>query len=123
MFPLLYPNELTPLKLILWFTFLIAAVILFKQHFGCINLRFYERFYIGFLPLLTIYETVLHKVIFSDKLPFLPLALTSMYCALGVTYSYIIYYYEYMTEDDRSIQGPTRKDSEEMSTMYDLKES
>lgn len=123
MFPLLYPNELTPLKLILWFTFLIAAVILFRQQFGCVSLHFYEQFYVGFLPFLTIYETVLHKVIISDKLPFLPLALTSIYCALGIIYSYVIYYYEYMTEDDRFIRGPKRKCSEEMSTMYELKES
>ncbi|XP_011502023.1 PREDICTED: probable dolichyl pyrophosphate Glc1Man9GlcNAc2 alpha-1,3-glucosyltransferase [Ceratosolen solmsi marchali] len=96
LFPLLYPQELMPLKLILWFMYLIKSIILLKNQFDCIGLYSYEQFYVGFLPVITIYETVIHRIIFSDKLPFLPLALTSIYCGLGISYSYIIYYYEYL---------------------------
>lgn len=42
------------------------------------------------------YETIIHKLIFGEKLPFLPLALTSLYCAIGVTYSWVVYYYMFL---------------------------
>ncbi len=38
---------------------------------------------IGFVPL-EVYCSALHGVVFKGRLPFLPLMLTSLYCALGV---------------------------------------
>jgi alpha-1,3-glucosyltransferase len=93
--------------------YLIKSMILFKKQFSCFSLYFYEQFYIGFLPVIIIYETVLHKIIFSDKLPFLPLALTSIYCTLGITYSYTIYYYEYLFRNNYCIKDVNKKESEQ----------
>ncbi|XP_031783233.1 probable dolichyl pyrophosphate Glc1Man9GlcNAc2 alpha-1,3-glucosyltransferase [Nasonia vitripennis] len=120
LFPLLYPIELTPLKLILWFAYLSATVLLVKNQFDSNLLKSHEWIYVSFLPVVTIYETVVHKIIFGDRLPFLPLALTSIFCALGVTYSYIIYYYTYMTGDKSLNKELKRKENEEY-TMYKLK--
>lgn len=59
-----------------------------------------EWIYVGSLPLATIYEAVLHKWIFGEKLPFLPLAFTSIYCALGLSYSWLIYYRMFINENN-----------------------
>ena len=96
LFPLLYPNELMPLKFILWSTYLITVIMLFRAPYGTALLRLHERLYIGFLPFITIYESIIHKIVFKDALPFLPLALTSIYCAVGITYSYFLYYHYYL---------------------------
>lgn len=120
LFPLLYPIELTPLKLILWFAYLSATVLLVKNQFNSSLLYFHEWIYVSFLPVITIYETVLHKIIFGDKLPFLPLALTSIYCALGITYSYILFYYKYLV-DDKSLNKELKARENQEYTMYELK--
>lgn len=66
--------------------------------------------------MITVYETVLHRIIFSDNLPFLPLALTSLYCALGVTYCYLIYYYQYMFVDKFNVKELELKKNGKLST-------
>ncbi|XP_076237689.1 ALG6/ALG8 family glucosyltransferase xit isoform X2 [Calliopsis andreniformis] len=91
--PLLYPNNLIPLKILLLLTYMVASFMVLSQKFKQRLLYFHEQAYVVCLPLLTLYETIFHKLIFVDKLPFLPLAFTSIYCAIGVTYSWILYYY------------------------------
>lgn len=94
--PLLYPNNLFSLKLLLLLTYMLSSIlVLTKQHLRPL-LRLHEWLYIIPLPLITFYEVVLHKLLFSDKLPFLPLAFTSIYCAIGITYCWILYYYIYL---------------------------
>lgn len=52
-------------------------------------LSFQEEIYLwGFLPL-EAYCSSVHAVLFGSKLPFLPLLLTSVYSALGVTYIWL----------------------------------
>ncbi|XP_058798616.1 probable dolichyl pyrophosphate Glc1Man9GlcNAc2 alpha-1,3-glucosyltransferase [Phymastichus coffea] len=102
LFPLLYPIELSGLKFVLWFTYLIMLASLLQEQFKSTILPDYELSYIAALPLITLYDIVIHKIIFGDKLPFLPLALTSIYCALGVSYSYLIYYYEYLHDNKKT---------------------
>ena len=102
------------------------TVILFKKQFDHSTLSACEWFYIGGLPIITIYETVLHKMIFNDKLPFLPLAATSIYCAIGVVYSYILYYYEYLYGSVSSLKELKQKEIDEQERisaliMYELK--
>ncbi|CAB0038824.1 unnamed protein product, partial [Trichogramma brassicae] len=104
LFPLLYPQEFMPLKLILWFIHLVMVRLLFKAPNNSVPLTKLEKLYIRILPLITCYETFLHKTLFKDKLPFLPLAITSIYCALGITYSYALLYYNYMCKDNSSLQ-------------------
>ncbi|XP_014222388.1 probable dolichyl pyrophosphate Glc1Man9GlcNAc2 alpha-1,3-glucosyltransferase [Trichogramma pretiosum] len=96
LFPLLYPQEFTPFKLILWFIHLVMVRLLFKAPNNSVPPTKLEKLYIRILPLITCYETFLHKTLFKDKLPFLPLAITSIYCALGITYSYALLYYNYL---------------------------
>ncbi|XP_015595086.1 probable dolichyl pyrophosphate Glc1Man9GlcNAc2 alpha-1,3-glucosyltransferase [Cephus cinctus] len=94
--PLLYPTELTPLKLLLSLVYMMLAGIILTHKFHNSLLKKYEWLYVGILPFVTFYESVLHKLIFTDRLPFLPLAFTSMYCAIGVTYCWLLYYYMYL---------------------------
>lgn len=94
--PLLYPNNLFSLKLLLLLTYMLLSIlILTNQHVRPL-LRLHEWLYIIPLPLITFYEVILHKLLFGSGLPFLPLALTSIYCAIGVTYCWILYYYIYL---------------------------
>ncbi|XP_076181010.1 ALG6/ALG8 family glucosyltransferase xit isoform X1 [Ptiloglossa arizonensis] len=94
--PLLYPSNLTPLKILLPLTYMIASFLALSRKFKQRLLYFHELIYVISLPLLTLYETIFHKLIFGDKLPFLPLALTSIYCAIGVSYSWLLYYYMFL---------------------------
>lgn len=118
LFPLLYLIELTALKLSMWITYLVMLVFLLQEQFKCINLRDYEIAYIGVLPVITLYETTIHDLIFKDKLPFLPLALTSIYCAIGVVYSYVIYYYEYLS-DAKKLSNKRRKGDNHNTSKID----
>lgn len=72
-----------------------SILVLINQHVRSL-LRLYEWLYIIPLPLITFYEVVLHKLLLGDRLPFLPLAFTSIYCAIGITYCWILYYYIYL---------------------------
>ncbi|XP_033316014.1 probable dolichyl pyrophosphate Glc1Man9GlcNAc2 alpha-1,3-glucosyltransferase isoform X3 [Bombus bifarius] len=94
--PLLYPSNLTPLKILVLLVFMSAGFLVFSRKFNVNFLYFYEYIYVINLPVLTVYETIIHKLIFGEKLPFLPLALTSLYCAIGVTYSWVVYYYMFL---------------------------
>lgn len=85
-----------------------SILVLTNQH-GRLLLRLHEWLYVIPLPLVTIYEVVLHKLFLGEKLPFLPLAFTSIYCAIGITYCWILYYYIYLQNDtsasDRTAGG------------------
>ncbi|XP_033364751.1 probable dolichyl pyrophosphate Glc1Man9GlcNAc2 alpha-1,3-glucosyltransferase isoform X3 [Bombus vosnesenskii] len=94
--PLLYPSNLIPLKILVLLVFMSAGFLVFSRKFNVNFLYFYEYIYVINLPVLTVYETIIHKLIFGEKLPFLPLALTSLYCAIGVTYSWVVYYYMFL---------------------------
>ncbi|XP_053989067.1 probable dolichyl pyrophosphate Glc1Man9GlcNAc2 alpha-1,3-glucosyltransferase [Hylaeus volcanicus] len=100
--PLLYPNNLTPLKILLLLTYMLASFLVFSRKFKQRLLYPHEYAYVVSLPLLTIYETILHKLIFADQLPFLPLALTSVYCSIGVSYTWLLYYYMFLRCCDNS---------------------
>lgn len=45
-----------------------------------------SRVYLAGLVLLELYCTLGHKVLLGDRLPFVPLMLTSVYCAVGITW-------------------------------------
>ena len=58
-------------------------------------LHFLENVYLlGLVPLF-IYEQVVHRFLnLQTTLPFLPLMMTSVYCALGIVYSFCKLYVE-----------------------------
>lgn len=97
--PLLFPKNLILLKIVMVWIYEMSAALclqrLFKQPF----LKHHEWLYIVLLPLLTIYETIFHQIIFADRLPFLPLAVTSIYCAIGIIYSWLLYCYVYYCDN------------------------
>ncbi|XP_036149729.1 uncharacterized protein LOC105830502 [Monomorium pharaonis] len=97
--PLLYPDNLSLLKLLLSLTYILLSILVLTNQHGRHLLRLHEWLYVISLPLVTIYEVMLHKLLLGDKLPFLPLAFTSIYCAIGVTYCWILYYYTYLQND------------------------
>ncbi|XP_011873800.1 PREDICTED: probable dolichyl pyrophosphate Glc1Man9GlcNAc2 alpha-1,3-glucosyltransferase [Vollenhovia emeryi] len=104
--PLLHPDDLSSLKLLLSLTYTLATALILTNRHGRPLLRVHEWLYVMPLPLVTVYEVVLHKLLLGDKLPFLPLAFTSIYCAVGVTYCWILYYYMYLREGTRAKDGP-----------------
>ncbi|KYN37272.1 putative dolichyl pyrophosphate Glc1Man9GlcNAc2 alpha-1,3-glucosyltransferase [Trachymyrmex septentrionalis] len=99
--PLLYPDNLSCLKLLLSLAYMLSSILILTNHHGRPLLRLHEWLYVIPLPLVTVYEVVLHKLLFGDKLPFLPLAFTSIYCAIGITYCWMLYYYMYLQNDAR----------------------
>lgn len=107
--PLLYPNNLTPLKILLLVLYTTGSFLIFTQRFKQRLLRPFECFYVVNLPMLVVYETVLHKLIFDDRLPFLPLAVTSIYCSIGVIYSWLLYYRMFLESSWIDVQNCQRK--------------
>lgn len=111
--PLLYPDNLSSLKLLLLLVYMLSSILILTSQHGRSLLRLHEWLYVIPLPLVTIYETVLHKLLLGDKLPFLPLAFTSVYCAIGITYCWILYYYMYLWENaranDRTVGGKSSR--------------
>eukprot|EP00112_Aurelia_sp_Birch-Aquarium-sp1_P013716 Seg2924.2 transcript_id=Seg2924.2/GoldUCD/mRNA.D3Y31 product="putative dolichyl pyrophosphate Glc1Man9GlcNAc2 alpha-1 3-glucosyltransferase" protein_id=Seg2924.2/GoldUCD/D3Y31 len=100
LFPLLYQSFETPLKVTLFLAYTIfSCVALAKLHsfsvwnLGLPFLNKIEALYIwGLLPLY-IYCNIMHSAIGLDsRLPFIPLMLTSVYCTVGVSWSWILFY-------------------------------
>ncbi|KAF7414955.1 hypothetical protein HZH68_003444 [Vespula germanica] len=98
--PLLYPDNLTPLKLLLLILHIFSTNLILQYQFKKPLLYLHEFLYIRVLPLIAVYESVLHKHFFSDNLPFLPLALISIYCAIGIIYSWFLSYYYLLCDND-----------------------
>lgn len=90
LFPLLHPANLLLVKLTLYLAFVLLQLVAFRSLFN-IRLSFLERLYcLGFVPLFLYTEVVHHQIPWMvDRLPFLPLLLTSVYCALGVSYFWL----------------------------------
>ncbi|XP_078044130.1 ALG6/ALG8 family glucosyltransferase xit isoform X2 [Augochlora pura] len=106
--PLLHPNNLTPLKILLLLTSMVVSFLVISRRFKQRLLRYHEIIYVVSLPFLTVYDTVLHKLIFHNKLPFLPQAITSIYCAIGICYSWLLYYHVFLRYND-NIEGQKKK--------------
>lgn len=90
LFPLLHPANLLLVKLSLYLGYILLQLVAFRVLF---NIRFniLERVYcLGFIPLF-LYTEILHNQmpVLKERLPFLPLLLTSVYCALGVFYFWV----------------------------------
>ena len=104
--PLLHPTELTPIKIVVSITSLLLSQYLLSKLFKPSSLlKLPELCYISVLPIITIYETVLHKIVFVDKMPFLPLMLTSIYCSLGLIYSFLYCYYDFFSNDSEIVES------------------
>lgn len=111
LFPLLYPKSLLGIKLLLLLTHIAVAFGNIPSLYEVISkkvkirpmmqlpmLNYLESLYLYGLLLLCFYENVFHIAWGLEKsLPFLPLMITSVYCAIGVFYFWVAYYYYFMT--------------------------
>ncbi|XP_063978844.1 probable dolichyl pyrophosphate Glc1Man9GlcNAc2 alpha-1,3-glucosyltransferase [Diachasmimorpha longicaudata] len=97
--PLLFPKNLIILKITMLLTYTAASWVCLPKLHRTSLLRTYEWLYIAALPLVTLYETLIHRIVLGDKLPFLPLAATSIYCAIGVVYTWLLIYYNYPCDE------------------------
>ncbi|GAU97192.1 hypothetical protein RvY_08534 [Ramazzottius varieornatus] len=100
--PLLFTPSEIPLKYMMIFLYIYAAFKVLKDRFSVVRLpgrryclpllnRIETLYVLGFLPV-EFYNAVVHESILGlcTKLPFLPLMVTSMYCAIGVVYVYVL---------------------------------
>ncbi|XP_028405571.1 probable dolichyl pyrophosphate Glc1Man9GlcNAc2 alpha-1,3-glucosyltransferase isoform X2 [Dendronephthya gigantea] len=108
LFPLLFQRPETPIKVILMLLYTSltfwAVTKVFCSSGNKPNqhvLRWYENIYLfGLIPL-EIYNLLIHSALgFDLTLPFLPLLLTSVYCSVGILWSWLLFYYSVLTEGD-----------------------
>lgn len=102
--PLLYPNSLLVIKVLLlvlhsFYAFHSLSKIypLAFCKYSLPLLASIESLYLLGLIAVFLYEHVIHNFLgFDEILPFLPLMLTSLYCSVGVVYCWLRYYVYFM---------------------------
>ncbi|KAK3736385.1 hypothetical protein QZH41_017895 [Actinostola sp. cb2023] len=107
LFPLLFRPEETPIKVCLMLMYSVLAFYsLCLVHCGKSSgtttladiltlpiVTSYEAVYVCGLAILEIYNCVIHPFTpIASTFPFLPLMLTSVYCAIGVVWSWLLFY-------------------------------
>ncbi|XP_031333165.1 probable dolichyl pyrophosphate Glc1Man9GlcNAc2 alpha-1,3-glucosyltransferase isoform X2 [Photinus pyralis] len=105
--PLLFPQALLLIKLILYVLYCSYAFYSMSNlypfyvcKFNLPLLNMLESMYIfGLIPLF-LYDHFLHYSITLRTYPFLPLLLTSVYCSIGIVYSWLKYYIYFLTKCD-----------------------
>lgn len=113
LFPLLFPKELLEIKIFIVLTHLAIAFCYLPtlyepktktrgRHRSLVlpKLNVLQSLYLYGLIGLCLYENILHSFLGLDKtLPFLPLMMTSVYCALGVVFYWIQQYKYFLTSN------------------------
>uniref|UniRef100_A0AAR2KII9 Alpha-1,3-glucosyltransferase n=1 Tax=Pygocentrus nattereri TaxID=42514 RepID=A0AAR2KII9_PYGNA len=103
LFPLLFTAQELPIKILLMLLFTIFSFVslkkLFSKHGQLVN-SLEAAYLLGLVPLELICEFIYPLTSWQHKLPFIPLLLTSVYCALGVLYSFIRLYLSVLTAAD-----------------------
>ncbi|KAG0587534.1 hypothetical protein KC19_2G171900 [Ceratodon purpureus] len=104
LFPLLFEAKEYPIKVILLLLYASVMWISFSELFNpeevakkdettsedkTFVIGLLERFYLGGLVVVEIYGLCVHPFWFGSSLPFLPLMLTSVYCAVGMVYFWL----------------------------------
>ena len=74
--------------------------------------EWYEACYLYGLVFLEFYCSVIHPfTVLAAKLPFLPLMLTSVYCAVGVVWAWIVFYLDTLKSSpliNESVMSPVK---------------
>lgn len=106
LFPLLFTAFELPIKVLLLLIHALYAFLNLSHLFALdkpaaswtlplLN-RIESLYLVGLLPLF-LFEQVVHPALgWSDRFPFLPLLFTSAYCACGVSYCFLQYYWHFM---------------------------
>uniref|UniRef100_A0A8C1IRQ1 Alpha-1,3-glucosyltransferase n=1 Tax=Cyprinus carpio TaxID=7962 RepID=A0A8C1IRQ1_CYPCA len=103
LFPLLFTTQELPIKIFLMLLFTIFSLASLKTLFrkgGALLNPLEVTYLLGLIPLELICEFVYPLTVWQKTFPFLPLMLTSVYCALGVTYAFIRLYISLLTCSD-----------------------
>lgn len=103
--PLLFSKELALIKLSLYVAYIMFNYFVFKRSQNSnTKLKFYENLYNVGIVVLPLYEFFVQYILRLDqKLQFMPLMLTSVYCGIGMVYFWMKYYLEYLCEaNDRT---------------------
>jgi alpha-1,3-glucosyltransferase len=105
--PLLFTPELVLVKLSLFTTYIGFNIIAFKTLYDDVKiLKFHEKFYLYFIVLLPLYEHLIqYPLELHVKMPFMPLMLTSVYCAIGMSYFWIKFYIEFMFDKNEVVKN------------------
>ncbi|XP_066444351.1 dolichyl pyrophosphate Glc1Man9GlcNAc2 alpha-1,3-glucosyltransferase [Eleutherodactylus coqui] len=95
LFPLLFTPEELPIKILLMAIFTVfsfhSLTVLFRKEGRLLNGM--EALYVcGLIPMELLCEIIYPLTSWQQRLPFIPLLLTSVYCALGIAYSWIRLY-------------------------------
>ncbi|KAI7900736.1 glycosyltransferase family 57 protein [Cokeromyces recurvatus] len=99
LYPLLFHPAETPIKIILtllWFCVVIPSLAN-NIKTPLKELLTIEKNYLAGMFLLQAYTEFGHVLIFGDKLQFLPLMVTSLYCAIGIIYGWAYFMLNYLT--------------------------
>lgn len=113
LFPLLFKPNLALIKISLLLTYILIHFNGIRHLWPSMHrkhiLPMHELLYsFGFIALL-FYEFILQYVLnFDEKLPFLPLLLTSVYCSIGIMYFWLKYYAEFLFNENSNTK--VRKD-------------
>ncbi|XP_069046171.1 dolichyl pyrophosphate Glc1Man9GlcNAc2 alpha-1,3-glucosyltransferase [Lepisosteus oculatus] len=103
LFPLLFTAPELPIKILLMLMFTLYSLtslkVLFRRE-GCLLNSIEAAYLAGLVPLEIFCELVYPMTVWKQSLPFIPLLLTSVYCALGVTYSFIRLYISLLTRPE-----------------------
>lgn len=103
LFPLLFTPAEFPIKTVYTVLWLVIFLTAFDRlapasknpRFFLLD-RFSTLYIAGTIPLV-VYTSVVHPMVFGNKLEFLPLMFTSTYCAVGVVGSWVAYMVVYFT--------------------------
>lgn len=92
LFPLLFEAQEYPIKVTILVVYALVMWLAFSALFeskGKPLVSPLEKVYLGGLLVVEIYGQCLHPFLFGSALPFLPLMLTSVYCAVGMVYFWL----------------------------------
>ncbi|XP_058462221.1 probable dolichyl pyrophosphate Glc1Man9GlcNAc2 alpha-1,3-glucosyltransferase [Malaya genurostris] len=92
LFPLLFKPELVLIKHSMLVIYTGISVLLFRKIHGGQFLTMPERLYLYGFVFLSLFENIIHPGLdLKRNFPFIPLMATSVYCALGVSYFWLVY--------------------------------
>ncbi|KAG1079557.1 hypothetical protein G6F42_023704 [Rhizopus arrhizus] len=101
LYPLLFKSTETPIKItitLLWFCAIIPGLAYsIKTPLKNLLSTLEENYLMGLL-VLQLYTGVIHDVVFGqNKLQFLPLMVTSLYCSVGIVYGWALFMVNYLS--------------------------
>ncbi|KYQ93549.1 glycosyltransferase [Tieghemostelium lacteum] len=104
LFPLLFTTQEIGTRILLFSCYTLTIYILLKYRYQQL-FKFYtvEKLYLLFLLLLELFNIFIFPLYLKEKLPFLSLMLTSVYCSAGLMYLYFQIYFNLIFRNNKFI--------------------